>query len=684
MEIRTFAERLLFEPHLSSKLLDGGALTDAAPGPALTRIPDAPARDAALAFRSHTGRAKVKFPTGRALERDEGRGTVLHFFANHELLALELMALALLRFPDAPPAFRRGVVGIMRDEQRHLQFYLDRMAELGVSFGQVPLSDFFWSALKGVPDLPAFVAGMSLTLEQANLDFALHYARAFRQVGDEATGQVLDQVLRDEIRHVAHGRLWFERWKDPADSLWTAWLASLVFPMTPARAKAPPFDEAVRREAGLDDDFIERLRIFNRSKGRPPVVRWFDPTFEDDLRAPGGGVSKAVRALATDLQTLPALLCRDDDTVLVRARPDPAFLRAQQAAGLPVPEYLVAPLDAPRLPDDHPLVGRVLRALAPWGHGPRAAAFTAPLGTPPFDPALRALGGKPWAAQFRDEATVAHTLAAVAEAAAQVGGEARLKAAFGTAGRHQRRVAAPLRPADHTWIEAALTAHGAVVVEPEHERLLDLNVLLDITPEGAVTVLGVHRFLTDGHGGYRGGVIHPWLRGLPSDLARAATGGGDARRSMPAALEALGARVGAALAQAGHRGLAGIDALVARGPEGTPVLVAPLEVNPRTTMGHITRALAPRVAPGAAGWFVILRRGDLKATGSADFAALVARLAAALPPIAQHTPRAHWRQGCVPLTDPACAQQACAVLLVAPHPDQLVETWAAAGLGPMG
>ncbi|MCA9546913.1 MAG: trypsin-like peptidase domain-containing protein, partial [Myxococcales bacterium] len=205
--------------------------------------------------------------------------------------------------------------------------------------------------------------------------------------------------------------------------------------------------------------------------------------------------------------------------------------------------------------------------------------------------------------------------------------------------------------------------------------------LLHIEADGAVRVLGVHRFLTTPRGTYRGGVVHPWTRGLPTDLARFVTGEGDAQASVTAHLLALAERVGAALAAAGHRGPAGLDALVARTPQGFE-LVAPLEVNPRTTLGHVARALAPRIAPGCAAWCVLLRRPDLKAAGCADFPALARRLAQALPTQLQRTPKPHLRQGVAPLTDPERARQVWATLLVAPRPAALEAAWRVTGMPP--
>src|SRR2546426_173772 len=107
MELRDSAEQILFATTLDEKLQAPAVITDERPGsPLLT--PEAPGRPSGLRFKPQ-GSGKTDFPGVHRLERENERGRLLHFFANHDLLATELMALALLRFPNAPAAFRRGL-----------------------------------------------------------------------------------------------------------------------------------------------------------------------------------------------------------------------------------------------------------------------------------------------------------------------------------------------------------------------------------------------------------------------------------------------------------------------------------------------------------------------------------------------------------------------------------------------
>src|SRR5437763_7541233 len=145
MELREFAEQVLFATTLDEKLRCPEAITDQKPGSRLV-TPDAPGRPAELRFKTQRS-GKADFPGTHRLENAAERGRLLHFFANHELLATELMALVLLRFPEAPAAFRRGVLQTLKDEQRHTGLYLHRMRECGIQFGELPVSGYFWRAV---------------------------------------------------------------------------------------------------------------------------------------------------------------------------------------------------------------------------------------------------------------------------------------------------------------------------------------------------------------------------------------------------------------------------------------------------------------------------------------------------------------------------------------------------------
>src|SRR4029079_6314334 len=136
------------------------------------------------------------------------RVRILHALANHELQAIELFAWALLAYPAAPLAFRRGLVAILADEQRHFALYCERLAAFGVTFGQHPVTGHFWNKLDHLATPLDFVCAMGLTFENANLDFAGDYAAAARACGDEATAAALDQVHSDEISHVHFGWIW--------------------------------------------------------------------------------------------------------------------------------------------------------------------------------------------------------------------------------------------------------------------------------------------------------------------------------------------------------------------------------------------------------------------------------------------------------------------------------------------
>jgi uncharacterized ferritin-like protein (DUF455 family) len=199
-----------------------------------------------------------RVPPVAGMHDREQRARILHALANHELQAVELFAWALVAFADAPTRFRRGLAVILGEEQRHMRLYMDRMAALGHAMGDFPVTGHFWNHLEQLSSPLGFVCVMGLTFENANLDFAQEYAAAARAVGDPDTAAVLEQVHRDEIRHVRFAWRWLRRFSGQ-DSGWRAYLDSVAPPLGPGRARGRELCIDSRRAAGLDDEFIAGL-----------------------------------------------------------------------------------------------------------------------------------------------------------------------------------------------------------------------------------------------------------------------------------------------------------------------------------------------------------------------------------------------------------------------------------------
>ncbi len=199
-------------------------------------------------------------PRPAALREARARAQCLARFAHHELMAVELFAWALLRWPDLPRAMIRDLLRALQDEQRHCRLYLGRLAAYGATLAAFPSSDYIWRHGAAAEHPRAFLCAMGLTLEQANLDFSLRFAEAFRAAGDPRSADVLERVHRDEIRHVGVAARWLRALDPETPSEVERYEAAVPFPLSAARAKGRPFHAAPRRSAGLSDVFIEHVR----------------------------------------------------------------------------------------------------------------------------------------------------------------------------------------------------------------------------------------------------------------------------------------------------------------------------------------------------------------------------------------------------------------------------------------
>lgn len=146
------------------------------------------------------------------------------------------------------------------------------------------------------------------------------------------------------------------------------------------------------------------------------------------------------------------------------------------------------------------------------------------------------------------------------------------KAPWTAAGRD--RVRGPLDAETTRHAARLLARHGALVVEPWCDRLLDFGVCATVDATGRVTAEAPHGLLVDARGGFLG-----------IDLAAPALTTAERDR-----VEAAVHAAGAAIAATGYAGRFATDGFV----WGDRVLHPVCEINARHTFGWVARALGAR------------------------------------------------------------------------------------------
>jgi uncharacterized ferritin-like protein (DUF455 family) len=193
----------------------------------------------------------------RGLAAPSGRARALHTFFHHELQAAELMAWALLAFPETPREFRAGLVKIALDEIRHMHLYAKQITRLGFAIGSFTVRDWFWERVPACEDAAAFVATMGLGVESANLEHTASFAARFREAGDEEGARIQELVGREEIGHVRFGAFWFEKFRASFD--FETWRRALPSPLSPMLMRGKPMNRQARLSAGQSETFLDDL-----------------------------------------------------------------------------------------------------------------------------------------------------------------------------------------------------------------------------------------------------------------------------------------------------------------------------------------------------------------------------------------------------------------------------------------
>ena len=189
----------------------------------------------------------------RGLGTEEGRAALVHAVAHIEFNAINLAWDAVYRFRGMPDDYYRDWASVAHDESRHFTMLSARLAQLGRAYGDFEAHNGLWEmALKTAHSCLARMALVPRVLEARGLDVTPGMIARLRSVGDDATADILEIILREEVPHVAAGTRWF-RWcceregRDP-----DATFAGLLRKYVPTGLRGP-FNLDARRAAGFGE-----------------------------------------------------------------------------------------------------------------------------------------------------------------------------------------------------------------------------------------------------------------------------------------------------------------------------------------------------------------------------------------------------------------------------------------------
>lgn len=226
-------------------------LADDAPPPEPIRMPGRPPRPRLVHPRD--------LPK-RGVGSVEGRAAFIHAITHIELNAVDLAWDAAYRFRGMPRDYYADWVRIADDEARHFLMLRERLRALGHDYGDFDAHNGLWEMCeKTAHDGLARMALVPRVLEARGLDVTPGMIVRLRAAGDDATAEVLEVILREEVSHVAAGSRWF-RWHCERRGLVPEPTFRQLLAGYARAVLHGPFNVEARCAAGFSGEELEALR----------------------------------------------------------------------------------------------------------------------------------------------------------------------------------------------------------------------------------------------------------------------------------------------------------------------------------------------------------------------------------------------------------------------------------------
>ncbi|CAI7777530.1 unnamed protein product [Closterium sp. NIES-54] len=150
-----------------------------------------------------------------------------------------------------PRQFFLDFVHVADDESRHLAWCLQRLEEMGHSYGDMPAHNLLWrDCEKSANHVQDRLAVIPMVQEARGLDAGPRLVERLVGLGDNRSAAVVAKIAQEEVAHVAVGVAWFvwvcERMGVDPQMSFTSVIRSLC-----ADGVKGPFNHAARATAGL-------------------------------------------------------------------------------------------------------------------------------------------------------------------------------------------------------------------------------------------------------------------------------------------------------------------------------------------------------------------------------------------------------------------------------------------------
>ena len=195
----------------------------------------------------------------RGLGSVQGRAALIHAVAHIEFNAINLAWDAVYRFRGMPDGYYIDWVRVADDEARHFRLLADRLDELGHAYGDDDAHDGLWDmAMRTAGSCLERMALVPRVLEARGLDVTPGMIERLQNAGDADTAKILEQILREEVEHVAAGSRWFA-WCCAREGVESQSMFAHLLERHLGSAVKGPFNLEARRRAGFSADELIQI-----------------------------------------------------------------------------------------------------------------------------------------------------------------------------------------------------------------------------------------------------------------------------------------------------------------------------------------------------------------------------------------------------------------------------------------